>query len=780
MVRDGLYPAAIDFLTESVQTYPLSEVILGAIGRVYQLNSQPAEAVPFLKKSLEIMQRKDTQADDRPYINCRFDQLREEFRVNTKDPRVLKLLLGELGHRNKNRDTSSLTKEVQKTIAACESSNTRGTQINKKCVSETNEQIQPVGSGARVPGPGNWDAEQKMVIELDEDDTRIVEAGPGAGKTAVACARVAYLIEECDLEASKIFLISFTRTAVKELRDRIEAFATDPVNVAGLQMFTLDSFTWQVLRGLGDDESADLMGSYETNINQFIEQLKSGDAQLLDYLEEFEHVVLDEGQDLVGDRAELAIQIISNLEEGCGVTVFADSAQAIYGFTDDSGQHGTHQSLTVVERIMQGEPGGFDRIKLINVHRTDDPKLKYLFQTGREELLDKKESDINGWRSMKQLITECAHGEVGLVKDQDLSGKSDHLVLFRTRAEVLQASSYLWSSGIAHKLRMSGIQQLVHPWIGRMFGEYVEDYMDSDQFDYLWEEKIGTENSEDDPDPDIAWQLLLENVGDKDDRVRVVRLREILSRDRPPIDFLIDEKQLPGPILGTIHASKGREANQVNLMLPPDDFINEDESSPYWTSPRETAEEERVLFVGATRAKNRLMVGKGHKMYSSRLDSGRTHKKTIKPGRQQIEIGLAGDIDFLGMADGRLGNDPNEIQNWLWENAVNNIGVSARYNLELGTYLLYVEASDMPIGVFSKKFGSDLWSIANIVGNRENSGSLKPGSKINHFKMAGVTTVVIPEAHRDELAAPWRHSGFLLAPVVTGFPVVFFNKWNKR
>ena len=102
-------------------------------------------------------------------------------------------------------------------------------------------------------------------------------------------------------------MISFTRTAIKELRDRIEAFAKKPISVAGLQILTLDSFTWQVLRGLSDDESADLMGDYETNIKQFVQQLKGGDAQLLEYLEEFEHVILDEGQDLVGERAELAI-----------------------------------------------------------------------------------------------------------------------------------------------------------------------------------------------------------------------------------------------------------------------------------------------------------------------------------------------------------------------------------------------------------------------------------------------------------------------------------------
>ncbi|MCX3421176.1 UvrD-helicase domain-containing protein [Pseudomonas aeruginosa] len=42
----------------------------------------------------------------------------------------------------------------------------------------------------------DWDADQLRVIEEDADSRLIVEAGPGTGKTAVACARLAYMINE--------------------------------------------------------------------------------------------------------------------------------------------------------------------------------------------------------------------------------------------------------------------------------------------------------------------------------------------------------------------------------------------------------------------------------------------------------------------------------------------------------------------------------------------------------------------------------------------------------
>lgn len=720
---------------------------------------------------------------DRPYASKSFEDLERLFENNNADIDILKSILQELSHRKKNKKVPTLKKKVEVAIAKKGSTNKRS--ATKKTVKEVapvtyKSELHKQGKEQPVNVPKEWDSEQRTVIELDEGDTKIVEAGPGAGKTAVACARVAYLIEQCDLEASKIFLISFTRTAVKELRDRIEAFASDSVNVAGLQIFTLDSFTWQVLRGLGDDDSADLMGSYENNIKRFIQQLKEGDDQLVEYLEEFEHVVLDEGQDLVGDRADLALQIISNLEEDCGVTVFADSAQAIYGFTDDTEEHGTHQSLTVVERIMAGEIEGFELKKLINVHRTSDPKLTRLFTEGRERLLDRKESTIEGWKAMKQLITDCSHGTVGRAQEQDLQGKSDHLVLYRTRAEVLMASSFLWSNGVIHKIRMSGIPQRVLPWIGRLLGETDEDFIEYGEFIDLWAERIADEDHTPSQTPEQAWQLLLDNVGDKDQRIKVTRLREILSRDRPPIDFLIDESRLAGPVVGTIHASKGREANQVHLMLPPDRYLEEDPESPYALTASEIAEEERVLFVGSTRAKNTLLIGQGSKMYASRYDKRRTYKKPRNGNnRRLIEIGLNGDIDLTSIADGRLGSDHEHLQSWLWQNATSRVELEARYNPDLQSNVLFAVEDNLAIGLLGSIFNRDLWGIAKAVGKKDGAGNLKPGATIKNIRMVGATTVAIPEAQRDQLEPPWRHSGFMLAPVITGFPMVFFNKWNK-
>src|SRR5690348_2962914 len=90
-------------------------------------------------------------------------------------------------------------------------------------------------------------AEQIPIVEAVRDDKLIVSAGPGTGKTAVACARVAYLVEHFGVEPTNIWLISFTRTAVKEIRDRICAYIG--TRAYGVRIATLDQQAVQLVQG---------------------------------------------------------------------------------------------------------------------------------------------------------------------------------------------------------------------------------------------------------------------------------------------------------------------------------------------------------------------------------------------------------------------------------------------------------------------------------------------------------------------------------------------------
>jgi superfamily I DNA/RNA helicase len=63
--------------------------------------------------------------------------------------------------------------------------------------------------------------EQKAVVGCDSEKSIRLLGGPGTGKTKCLIHRVAYLQEEKSAKNSDIVLITFTRFAAREIRERL-------------------------------------------------------------------------------------------------------------------------------------------------------------------------------------------------------------------------------------------------------------------------------------------------------------------------------------------------------------------------------------------------------------------------------------------------------------------------------------------------------------------------------------------------------------------------------
>jgi len=91
-----------------------------------------------------------------------------------------------------------------------------------------------------------WDHLQQEIIEGTPGRKVIVSAGPGMGKTSVACARVAYLIKTENVHDGSIWLVSFTRAAIAELNGRIDEFSDDANTGFAVKISTIDSQAWMM------------------------------------------------------------------------------------------------------------------------------------------------------------------------------------------------------------------------------------------------------------------------------------------------------------------------------------------------------------------------------------------------------------------------------------------------------------------------------------------------------------------------------------------------------
>lgn len=620
-----------------------------------------------------------------------------------------------------------------------------------------------------------WDRSQREVIDAPQEGRLLVGAGPGTGKTAVACARVSQLIDQDGLEPSRIWLISFTRTAVREIRDRIAAYLEDASAAYAVNIATLDSHAWTIHSGF--DGEAGILGAYEENIERVVKLVRE-DESVAEYLESIEHLVVDEAQDIVGIRSDLVVDIVRRLSSFCGVTVFADEAQAIYGFADDREvRPGEVGEPTFPERVRSGCVGAFLEFELTDVHRTGSRRLLKIFSDTRRKVLTAAGETPDKLAEIRDEIISLAHGEAPWVDDAALAELEDAFILYRRRCDVLQTSSTLTQNGIAHRVRMSGLPVCLTPWIGAALSEYSEPDLNRGTFEDLWTDRVhGTSLA--DCDFDSAWASLVRLAGRTRTVVEMRKLRQRLGRKQPPAELCHAEFGLRGPIVGTIHASKGREADTVHLMLPRTRNQNVDPD-----------EEARVVFVGATRGRSRLLVGRSYRQYASRTEgSGRAYSlktKDNKP-RAQVEIGRDADINAEGLAGRRYFPDAAAV-----------LTSQSRIRSFVDEHVPLVAESDRSshfafrlrevgkghcLVVLSQSVNTDLFGIADALQARLGGNRRRPPDTIRHLHVQGVRTIVLPPdaPECEALHEPWRSSGIMLAPLILGYSTVFFPSRNKE
>jgi hypothetical protein len=303
-------------------------------------------------------------------------------------------------------------------------------------------------------------------------------------------------------------------------------------------------------------------------------------------------------------------------------------------------------------------------------------------------------------------------------------------------------------------------------WLAICFSDFLDPYLAERQFLDLWATRIENKAA---PHygPGEAWQHLLRVAGRRDGSVDMLKLRRRLGQARPPVELTLPEYGLQGPIVGTIHASKGREASNVVLLLP---------NGAEFETVEDEAEEARVLFVGATRARTSLIVGESDAFRASTLASGRVYRSTRNGKSTMVEVGRDGDITARGLV-GRSelsAVDAKAGQAFLTKAAdvVTTYKLVADPDLDWRYRIRGVDEGPC-VGVLSRNLTFDLWEILE---NRKQRRSHKPPSYVNHVRSQGSATIVLAPGDSDleTLNEPWASSGFVLTPRIAAFPPFFF------
>ena len=350
------------------------------------------------------------------------------------------------------------------------------------------------------------------------------------------------------------------------------------------------------------------------------------------------------------------------------------------------------------------------------------------------------------------------------------------LVLFRRRADILFASSFCSHAGVEHRLRMSDLPVVVRPWLGWLLGETVQTILNREDFGNLWESRAslcaapfaGEQR-------DVCWALLHRlAAGSRPHTLDLVHVRNIVARARPPVELCFPELGLRGPILGTIHASKGREADEVVLMMPPH-YDHADDARGGMGSAA-IFEEGRVYYVGATRARKMLVAAGNSATRVGYLDSGRVYRIVGKKKRAQLEVGRDGDVDNLAHL---AWSSSTSVQHTLAAHVGRVVSVKARAVAEdRYAHRVILQHNDADgatqtaeIGQLSDAFRAELGKLWSKI---DSEGTLKPAEHIPHLYLAAVGTVGLGEHERGAVKQPFSQSALALAPVIRGFPLIQF------
>ncbi|WP_285701170.1 ATP-dependent helicase [Actinomadura sp. NBRC 104412] len=558
--------------------------------------------------------------------------------------------------------------------------------------------------------------EQRAVVEQPAAAKILVTAGAGAGKTHTLVRRLDFLIADEGVSAGEILVLTFSRAAVRELRNRLAAHG-DSARYVRVQTF--DSWALDLLMQV-DAEGAWHERSFEQRIAGACEAIEKGLAEDL-FGDDLIHVVIDEVQDLVGKRRELVESLLDEFDPG--FTVVGDPAQSIYGFTvsDLDRRSGETNQFFVWLRNTFGRD--LLELRLTKNFRADTDEARTALPYGpllREVAETSRRNDQDLYGELRaELRSNLVLGELDEFAASALTEyEGSTAVLCRRNGEALVISERLASYAVEHRLQRSARDRVAPAWLGLLFRAVDGTVLTRARFDEL----VPALPLPADTAPDRLWSLLLRTgTGRGNDRtLDLARLRRALATGRLPDDLTA---QPPARlVVSSFHRAKGLEFDRVVIVDPGP--LPEGKEGHARTGRRsrrghaiDADEEARLLYVAMTRPRQDLLWLEQPDIKFIRIDDA-VHRWARYSFKYWARLGLelvGGDVHSdqpAGMRD--FTADPVELQDYLATSVrpgddvvLERLAPQAIGPNEGPPYLIMHD--DRPIGTVSDRFRSDLF-----------------------------------------------------------------------
>ena len=488
--------------------------------------------------------------------------------------------------------------------------------------------------------PIGLDEFQQQAVK-NENPQLLIVAGPGSGKTTVLTKRLAYMINEQHIPAEKCLAITFTRKAAGEMKERLSKLLGE--KSAGLNIHTFHSLCFAILKenyetlGLQNDfrviskEEKSLYKEDEIpeNLLEFDDlitltlKLFNENPDILNlYKDRFQYVSVDEYQDIDENQYELIKLLVPS---NGNILAIGDPNQAIYGFRGGSAKffnnfktdYPNAQVISLknnyrsTNTIVNASNQMIESFNIISKY--DKPHEKITIHTAptdkaEAEFIVSTIENMIGGHSFFSLDSARSEGQA-----EDYSF-SDFAILYRTSTQLKPILEALQRSGMPYvKLSNDLLCENKH----------IRNLLQSLSSEFPVNEQLVNPSGEID---DYIFKYLVnlaEKFPTKEEFIHEVSL--LTEADT------LDERA-DGISLMTLHASKGLEFKCVFIAGLEDGIL------PLYRAKteEELAEEKRLLYVGMTRAKERLFLSRA----ITRFQFGKSEHLPPSPFLQKIQDDL--------------------------------------------------------------------------------------------------------------------------------------------
>ncbi|MCZ6168648.1 RecQ family ATP-dependent DNA helicase [Campylobacter ureolyticus] len=413
--------------------------------------------------------------------------------------------------------------------------------------------------------------EQKAVFEDDKNNSIMVLAGPGSGKTKTLVHKIASLITKEGFKAEYFLMLAHSRTAVSEFKTRLK-------NLIGNQIYKVKIYTFHAfaLNLLSCKYSSE--DELKNAIPNATKALQNGDVEL----PLIQMLVLDEYQDIGLKSYEFIKEIYKNMPNDKKIIAVGDDDQCIMDFGDNKAD------IKFIKEFKNDFSINYKAYNLLTNYRSCYNLVSF-FNAFRNEFKEKLkyENLISNSNNMGDIVLLQTNDYITNILT-NLDTNKQNAIIAKTNKEVLDIYSFLLQKNIKAKLltdkncfRLGNLIEL------RTFLEYFYESSFKTALDKFIKNFNNSSNLA------LALEVIEKFQNEYDMSENEKYLKKAFKEFIEDIDFDEFENTKSNVIISTMHKAKGKEFDSVHLCFK-DKIDNE--------------YDKRLLYVAITRAKKSLFI----------------------------------------------------------------------------------------------------------------------------------------------------------------------------